>query len=196
MFYLSNYIRSKGDPKVIASGPSSLTSADRLARGLGWFSIALGSLELLAPHRVTRTLGMEGREGLVRAYGVRELLAGVMTLSVEKRAGLWSRVAGDGLDIATLVSELRPSNRRAGNVLLALLMVGGITALDYAAAQDVAARHDPRRGRKRDYSGRTGFPKGLQAAKAAAKEAATGIGKSAGHGTASLQPAASPAGAT
>ncbi len=177
MFYPSNYLRAKGDPKVISSGPSSMSSADRLARSLGWFSIALGALELFAPRRVTRTLGMEGREGLVRAYGVRELLAGVLTLSVEKRAGLWSRVAGDGLDMATLVGELRPSNRRAGNVFLALLMVGGVTALDYMAAQDVGVQHDPRRGRKRDYSGRTGFPKGIAAVKGAAlpQPASTGV---------------------
>lgn len=196
MLFLTNYFRPKGDPKIIASGPSSLTPADRLARGLGWFSIALGTLELLAPRRVTRMLGMHGREGLVRAYGMRELVAGVMTLSVDKRAGLWSRVAGDGVDMATLVTELRPSNRRAGNVLLAMIMVGGIAALDYAAAQDVGAQHDRRRGRKRDYSGRTGFPKGLQAAKGAAKEAAKGIGKSGGHEAALSKATPSPAGAT
>ena len=168
MFHFSNLVRSKGDPKIISTGPSSLTPADRLARGLGWFSIALGSLELLAAHRVTNALGMEGREGLVRAYGVRELLAGVLTLSVEKKAGLWSRVAGDGLDMATLVGELRPSNPRAGTVLAALVMVGGVTMLDYMCAQDVAAQHDPRRGRKRLYSDRSGFPKGIAAAKGAA----------------------------
>lgn len=168
MFHFSNLVRSKGDPKIISTGPSSLTSADRLARGLGWFSIALGTLELLAPHRVTHALGMDGREGLVRAYGVRELLAGVLTLSVEKRAGLLSRVAGDGLDMATLVGELRPSNPRVGTVLAALVMVGGLAVLDYTAAQDVAAQHDPRRGRKRLYSDRSGFPKGIAAARGAA----------------------------
>ncbi|CAL75803.1 hypothetical protein BRADO1940 [Bradyrhizobium sp. ORS 278] len=168
MFHFSNLVRSKGDPKIISTGPSSLTSADRLARGLGWFSIALGTLELLAPHRVTNALGMQGREGLVRAYGVRELLAGVMTLSVEKRAGLWSRVAGDGLDMVTLLGEVRPSNPRAGTVMAALVMVGGITMLDYIAAKDVAAQHDPKRGRKRLYSDRSGYPKGIAAVRGAA----------------------------
>ncbi|WP_257166070.1 hypothetical protein [Bradyrhizobium sp. SRS-191] len=168
MFHFSNLVRSKGDPKIISTGPSSLTSADRLARGLGWFSIALGTLELLAPHRVTNALGMHGREGLVRTYGLRELFAGVMTLSVEKRAGLMSRMAGDGLDMVTLAGELRPSNPRAGTVLAALVMVGGITALDYMCAQDLKAQHDPRRGRKRLYTDRSGFPKGITAAKGAA----------------------------
>ncbi|MGJ4891656.1 hypothetical protein ACQR1Y_25950 [Bradyrhizobium sp. HKCCYLRH3099] len=168
MFHFSNLVRPKGDPKIISTGPSSLTSADRLARGLGWFSIAVGTLELLAPHRVTNALGMQGREGLVRAYGLRELFAGVMTLSVEKRAGLMSRVAGDGLDMVTLASELRPSNPRAGTVLAAMVMVGGITALDYICAQDLKAQHDPRRGRKRLYTDRSGYPKGIAAARKAA----------------------------
>ncbi|MGJ4995449.1 hypothetical protein ACQR0Z_13575 [Bradyrhizobium sp. HKCCYLS3077] len=168
MFHFSNLVRSKGDPKIISTGPSSLTSADRLARGLGWFSIAVGTLELLAPHRVTNALGMQGREGLVRAYGLRELFAGVMTLSVEKRAGLMSRVAGDGLDMVTLASELRPSNPRAGTVLAAMVMVGGLTALDYMCAQDLKAQHDPRRGRKRLYTDRSGYPKGIAAARKAA----------------------------
>ncbi|MGJ5203164.1 hypothetical protein [Bradyrhizobium sp. HKCCYLR20261] len=168
MFHFSNLVRPKGDPKIISTGPSSLTSADRLARGLGWFSIALGTLELLAPHRVTNALGMQGREGLVRAYGLRELFTGVMTLSVEKRAGLMSRVAGDGLDMVTLASELRPSNPRAGTVLAAMVMVGGLTALDYMCAQDLKAQHDPRRGRKRLYTDRSGYPKGIAAARKAA----------------------------
>ena len=33
-YYISNIARSKGDPKVIHSGPSSLGAADRLAKAL------------------------------------------------------------------------------------------------------------------------------------------------------------------
>lgn len=169
MFYLPNLVRSKGDPKIVRTGHSSLTPADRLARGLGWFSIALGTLELLAPRRVTHALGMEGKETLVRAYGVREIAAGMMTLSPDKKTGLYSRVAGDGLDIATLLGELRFGNPRSGSVVAALIMVGGITVLDYIAAQDVALQHDPKRGRRRSYANRSGFPKGLAAARDAAR---------------------------
>ncbi len=57
---------------------------DQLARALGWFSIGLGVVEFFAPRRVTETLGMEGRETLVRAFGVREILAGIMSLSVDQ----------------------------------------------------------------------------------------------------------------
>ena len=41
-YYISNIARSKGDPKVLHSGPSSLGAADRLAKALGWYSIGLG----------------------------------------------------------------------------------------------------------------------------------------------------------
>jgi len=96
----ANITRSAGDPKVLHTGPGSLGEADRLGRALGWFSIGLGMVELLAPRRVTRTLGMEGKEDIIRAYGAREIGAGILTLSLEKELGLWSRVLGDGLDIA------------------------------------------------------------------------------------------------
>jgi hypothetical protein len=167
--YVSNITRSKGDPKVISSGPSSLAATDRLGRWLGWFSVGLGLIGLLAPRRVTRALGMDGSEGLIRAYGAREISSGILSLSVEKQLGLWSRVAGDGLDVATLVSALRPSNPKRDNVALALAMVLGLTLLDVAGAQGVTARHSRQRGNWRDYRDRTGFPHGIEKARGAAK---------------------------
>jgi len=83
-----NITRSKGDPKVLRTGPSSFGHSDRMARNLGWFSLGLGALEILAPWRITRALGMEGHEGLVRAYGFREVASGMLSLSTDKKAGL------------------------------------------------------------------------------------------------------------
>jgi len=165
--YFANIVRPEGDPKVLQSGPSSLGTPDRLGRALGWFSIGLGLLELLRPHTITRALGMEGREGLVRAYGAREIGSGVMSLSIDQGVGLWSRVAGDGLDIATLAAALRPSNPQRNTVGLALLMVAGVTLLDVATAQSVTTRHSRSRGKPRDYRDRSGFPQGLKSARGA-----------------------------
>ena len=162
---ISNFTRSQGDPKVISTGPSSFGASDRMARNLGWFSFGLGAMELLFPERITRALGMEGHEDLIRAYGVREVAHGVLSLSIEKKAGLWSRVAGDGLDIATLIGSLREDNPKKHNVALALLMVGGITLLDIAAAKEVSARHAPQKGARRMYNDRSGYPKGLAASR-------------------------------
>src|SRR3954463_13928570 len=160
-----NIVRAKGDPQVISTGPSSFGPSDRMARNLGWFSFALGALEIFAPERITRALGMEGQESLVRAYGFREVGAGRRSLSIEKKAGLGSRVAGEGLDLATLMAALRDDNPKKANVAFALMLVGGITLLDIAAANGVGARHTRQPGRRRMYYDRTGYPKGIAASR-------------------------------
>jgi hypothetical protein len=170
MSYISNITRPAGDPKVLQSGRSSLGAPDRLGRALGWFSIGLGVTELLAPRRITEALGLEGKEGLVRAYGAREIGSGVLSLSIDKDVGLWSRVAGDALDIATVASALRPGNRKIGNVLLTLAMLAGITAIDVAGAEAVTVRHKRKGGSRSQYSDRSGFPQGLAKARGAARD--------------------------
>lgn len=167
---LSNISRSKGDPKVLRSGPSSLGPSDRLGRALGWFSIGLGLAELAAPQAITRALGMEGKESLVRAYGAREIASGILCLSIDKQVGLWSRVAGDGLDIATVMGGLRDDNPKRDNVAVALAMLVGITLLDVVAAQSTTVRHSRNRGERRLYPDRSGFPRGVRAARGAARD--------------------------
>lgn len=170
MFHFSNIVRSKGDPKIVEGGRSLKRPEDQLARALGWFSIGLGMMELLAPRRITETLGMEGSETLVRAFGVREIVSGIMSLSVDKNAGLWARVGGDGLDAAALLSGLTADNPRKGNIALALLMIGGIAVLDYRAAQETKPQRPSPSARRRLYPTHSGFPKGLAAARSAAKQ--------------------------
>ncbi|WP_342587605.1 hypothetical protein [Pararhizobium arenae] len=157
--------RPAGDPRLIEAGPSSFGSADRLARDLGWFSIGLGLVELFAAEKITGALGMRGNENLVRAFGVREVASGIMTLSVDRQAGLQSRIVGDALDIATLATAMRPDNRKRGNAALALLLVAGVTFLDLIAKGAIAARHRRENGKVRSYSDRSGFPQGIEAAR-------------------------------
>ena len=175
MSFFSNLKRNKSDPKVISSGPSSLSSSDRLARNLGWFSIGLGLVELFGAHRITRTLGMEGQETMVRAYGLREIGAGMMTLSVDKELGLASRIAGDGIDVVTLGAAMHRDNPRQDNVAIALVLVAGGTLLDFIAAGAARGRHTRRLGERRDYGDRSGFPKGLSASRGLAQEKARAL---------------------
>lgn len=174
MTYLSNIVRSEGDPRVIRSGRSSLPPADRMARGLGWFSIALGVGELLGARSLARALGMRGSEGLIRSYGAREVLSGVLSLSIDKQAGLWSRVGGDALDLATLYTGLRNDNPKRDNVGAAIAVVLGVTVLDILAANAVGNRHMRSQGTHRDYSDRTGFPRGVDAARGRARRDSSG----------------------
>ncbi|WP_314957683.1 hypothetical protein [Bradyrhizobium cosmicum] len=175
MFHFSNIVRTKGDPRIVDSGTSLARPEDRLARALGWFSIGLGLAELFAPRRVTQTLGMEGQETLVRAFGAREIVSGIMSLSVDKNAGLWARVGGDGLDAAALFSALTPDNPKKGNVALALLMIGGIAMLDYRAAQETRPKRPSPGARRRLYPDRSGFPSGLAAVRDRARQLTNGV---------------------
>src|SRR5690242_1747607 len=77
---------------------------DRVARGLGWFSIGLGLAELLAPEGIARLVGSRNHKTLVRSYGIRELAAGIGILTRPSNPApfVWSRVVGDLVDLASL----------------------------------------------------------------------------------------------
>lgn len=156
--------------------PDAATRA--LAQGLGWFSIGLGLAEVVMPGTLARMLGMRGHETLIRAYGVREIGAGIGILaSRDPTPWIWGRIAGDALDIATLGVGLEGDNPKKGNVALALTAVAGVTALDVACAQRLGfgqlglGQSDERPARPRpSYADRSGFPKGAQAMRGAARD--------------------------
>jgi hypothetical protein len=127
-----------------------------LTRGLGWFSIGLGLTEMLMPRMLTRQMGMEGKEPLLRFYGAREMAAGIgILMSDNPSPWIWGRVAGDALDLATLATGLDEGNPRKGNVAIALAAVAGVTALDCITAQALGSTSRP----VPDYSDRRGMPR-------------------------------------
>src|SRR5687768_7100177 len=63
------------------------TSAKKLAKGLGWFSLGLGLAELLAPRAIANISGVpNARTGLIRLYGLREIASGIAIFSQENPA--------------------------------------------------------------------------------------------------------------
>lgn len=167
---MSRIARSPGDPEIQSTGPSSLGTPDRLARALGWFSLGLGTAEIVAPERIARSLGMEGKERLIRAYGAREIASGIPTLSVDKHVGLMSRVVGDAVDLATLLPAVRSHNPKHRNARIALAAVGAVTLLDIVATAAVLRRHSRSQGQHRDYSDRSGLPRGTAASRGLARQ--------------------------
>src|SRR5690349_12908058 len=116
------------------------SSAKKLARGLGWFSIGLGLTELLAPKAIAKICGVSNAHtGLIRVYGLREIAAGVMIFSQKNpAAGMWSRVAGDALDLATLGKAFASPSASKGRVAFATANVAVVTALDLIAAKQLS----------------------------------------------------------
>ncbi|MCE8016892.1 hypothetical protein HOP62_12515 [Halomonas sp. MCCC 1A17488] len=147
----------------------SLQPSDRMARGLGWLGIGLGLYQLLAPRSVTRALGVEGAEAIVRTCGARGVATGVGALTVNPGPALWARSAGDALDLAALLALLADRDHpKRGSVKLALLFVGAGTAASLYCAQAQTRERAYRGGRTPDYSGRSGFPLGVERARGAA----------------------------
>lgn len=110
-----------------------------LVDALGWFSIGLGLAEVVAARSLGKFLGVENRSGLLRLFGVREIVAGVGILSQERRAPwLWARVGGDVLDLAVLGSALTSNNRKKGQVAFATAAVAGVTAVDIFCGQSLS----------------------------------------------------------
>jgi uncharacterized membrane protein len=114
-------------------------SAKKLAKGLGWFSVGLGLAELLAPRAIANISGVpNARTGLIRLYGLRELAAGVMIFAQENpAAGVWSRVAGDALDLASLGNAARLPDTNKGRLAFATANVLAVTALDVICAKQL-----------------------------------------------------------
>ena len=115
------------------------TSTDTLARGLGLASLALGVPQLAAPDRFAEAVGADpgaDTRDLTRGIGLRELTAaaGLLTRG-SSPTFLWSRVAGDVMDLVLLGGALRRGGPGRGRTVAATAAVAGLTALDLSAAR-------------------------------------------------------------
>jgi hypothetical protein len=156
---------------LTASRPDkSLSKADRIARGLGWFSLGLGLAEIVAPGKLGKALGLEGKETLLRAYGGREMAAGVGALSTNPAPFVWARAAGDIVDLGTLAIGLKGEKDQRRNAMIALAAVAGITVVDFLVAASLTKQNSRGEGAGRDDSDRNGSPEGQSKAHGAASD--------------------------
>src|SRR5678816_2219634 len=117
------------------------TSAKRLAKGLGWFSIGLGLAELLAPRAIASISGVSNKHtGLIRLYGLREIGAGITIFAQKKPTeGVWSRVVGDAIDLTSLGIAATNPEAKLGRVAFATANVLAVTALDVICAMQLSS---------------------------------------------------------
>ena len=115
------------------------TSTDTLARGLGLASLALGVPQVAAPDRFAEAVGAvpdAGTRDLTVGIGLRELTAAAgLLLRGSSPTFLWSRVAGDVMDLVLLAGALRRGRPGRGRAVAATAAVAGLTAVDLAAAR-------------------------------------------------------------
>ena len=123
------------------------TGGESTADFLGIFSVGLGLAEFLAPKAMSRLVGIkhpdERNVGTMRLMGLREIGHGVAILSNQQPAkAVWSRVAGDALDLALLGTVLRDEENDRGRTLFAVGNVLAVAALDLMVARQLSRQPD------------------------------------------------------
>jgi hypothetical protein len=122
---------------------SGTVKTKKVGLGLGYFSLALGAVEVAAPGRLARFLGLEGNKtakNTIFAFGLRELAAGGMLLrGPAVSTDVWNRVIGDAMDAAALGLAMRSSTRK-GAVAGALAFVCTAAVADFLTARALDKR--------------------------------------------------------
>ncbi|MGN6245019.1 MAG: SRPBCC family protein [Motilibacteraceae bacterium] len=138
-----------------AAGPGLPSAGGRRRRrrrtgtttGLGLASVGLGVPLLAAPARMLGVLGLADeadRRQLATVVGGRELVAAAGLFARPSRFWLWSRVAGDAMDLALLRSALDGNRRdQPGRTRAAMGVAAGIGLVDLLAALSYRAARGP-----------------------------------------------------
>ncbi|HEU4752783.1 MAG TPA: SRPBCC family protein, partial [Armatimonadota bacterium] len=122
-------------------------------------SLGLGLAGLVAPREVARFIGVpddDRTRDLLRTVGAREVISGLGILTQPRPTGwVWSRVAGDVMDLALLSSARGAPGVHRDRLATATAAVAGITALDLYAGQELsrAPVGEAERARRRHWQG-------------------------------------------
>src|SRR4051794_24721362 len=123
---------------------------DPLAQCLGWFSVGLGAAQLAAPRTMCKIVGADGdglAPRLMRLMGVRELTQGTgILVRPRPTAWLWSRVAGDVLDLALL--GLTAARNGRARTAFAIANVVAVTIPDVYESRHLSGKRGPVRSAK------------------------------------------------
>jgi uncharacterized membrane protein len=120
-------------------------NVDMFARALVWVSLGLGLAEVLAPKRVQKLVGIKrgNHSTLIRLAGVREI-GHALLLLIQSRplTGIWSRIAGDAMDLGLLGAAYTMPRVQKNRVSAATVSIVGITALDALTAAQLTRKRN------------------------------------------------------
>ncbi len=121
------------------------TGAERRAKVLGFVSLGVGVVALFAPSAVAKLIGAPDTSKsrlVLRLMGLREAASGAGLLIHPDSAGwLWSRVAGDVMNLGLLGGSFTSVRVKRGRLAVAAGAVLGATAVDTISAARVS--HGP-----------------------------------------------------
>lgn len=123
--------------------PSQGMTPEKLAKRLAWFSIGLGLTEVLIPRKLAKFIGVRrANSTLIRLFGFREIASGIAIFAQGARGyrpakAVWSRVAGDALDLTTMGMAFGSPSTRKGKLAFATANVLAVSALDVKCAKDL-----------------------------------------------------------
>lgn len=116
----------------------------RVAKALGWFSLALGAAEMAMPDRIADLTGIpekDGARGTLRAFGAREIASGAAILASRPHpVWVWGRVAGDVLDLAAIGAAMDNEGANRRKLGIATASIAGLLAADVACAVQLTRR--------------------------------------------------------
>ena len=118
------------------TNPSFMDTKTALVKGLGGASLGLGMSEVLAPAKVAALAGIDanGRtRPVIRALGLRECGHAAALLFGPSKL-VWTRVAGDALDVALLGVGAANHGERGRRTAVSAAALVGIAAADLYAA--------------------------------------------------------------
>ncbi len=113
-----------------------------LTQALGWFSLGLGLVEVLAPRRLAKAIGVPDNsqnEVVLRLLGLREIVSGLAILGEAQPAGaMWSRFGGDMMDLTLLGATFNAQEAQRERLSFATAAVLGVTALDLLCSEQLS----------------------------------------------------------
>jgi uncharacterized membrane protein len=117
-------------------------NGERLAQGLGWFSLGLGLAQIAAPGGMARLIGVpddDENQQMMRAVGMREVASGLGILSQRHPEGwAWARVGGDVMDLSLLGGAWASDRTDKERVAAATVAVVGVLALDLLCGRQLS----------------------------------------------------------
>jgi hypothetical protein len=114
----------------------------QMARGLGWFSLGLGALEVAAAPKLGKMFGVKHKASTFRTLGTRELGHGfaILRKKIPSHRAVFSRVIGDIIDAGAFANAMRHPRARRGRIAGAIAFVAAAGIVDYLVACSLARR--------------------------------------------------------